>query len=238
VNEPNALRPSTLRLLAASYIDVLVISAVIYVIETFGGNHRYHWILTIIAFALVEPIVLQVFRRSIGHLTMAVVPDARYRFRWCLEPGINERANRVIRLLAVLLFYNGHRVFAESFVDYDFYYLAGHRLDIPVSRLYLGLVGCLWAVSALGMGRLKSWAPPFAIALQGLLIVNDLASLPLMREAARSALARASERAGSAIAFTPNLVMWAQLGASVLLLLFVGVVAVAYKDRFRFRGLV
>ena len=43
-------KASTLRALAASYIDVLVISTLVYVIETFAGTTRLHWMLTIHSF--------------------------------------------------------------------------------------------------------------------------------------------------------------------------------------------
>jgi hypothetical protein len=227
-------RPSTLRVLAASYLDVLVVSAAVYVIESFAGGYRHHWVLTIIAFAVAQPTVLQMFPRTIGHLAMGLVRHGLMPSQWSVEPHIEERSNRVIRVVVVVLFYTGHRILAEGVLDYDFFYLAGHRLDAPLSRFYLGLVALLWATAAVGLGRLRPWAPGFAIALQALLLVNDLASLPLMREVAAMALARASERAGGTlIRIDPVAIMWTELVASAATLLLLGLGAVLYRQRFQ-----
>jgi len=228
-------QPSRLRLLAASYIDLMLISIVVYAIEALAGRFTHHWVLTIIAFAVVEPLLLQVLPRTPGYAMMALVRRADARSLWAPEDDIDRVANRPIRLATIAIAFSAHRTFADGVAGYDFYYLAGQRLTGPAAAAFLFVLSGLWIAGAVGWGRCRVWAPSYALALQILVLINYVASMPLVIELAESMAASALSQHGAQISVL--FVLALQVGWEVTLLGILIVTATLFRNRFCLAGL-
>ncbi|MCC7352575.1 MAG: hypothetical protein IT330_02370 [Anaerolineae bacterium] len=233
------MKPSKLRLIVAWYLDLLLWSAILYVGETALGFYRYHWPVAVAASLSLEALLWRLEKRSFGFYAMGLVRDENGR--WVLDPELKANAHWLILALGIFQFYSGHRIFAEGLVTDPFFYLLGTRLPRPLSQLFLGLLGMAWMYSAAALFRCKMHAPRLVLTLQAFILLNDLASLPLLRELVEDVIARGqAERVAmgrTPAPTTPEMLMQLNFAGNLVYLIVLVAVVLVFRKRFRFEGL-
>ncbi len=224
-----ARRPSWLRLLAASYIDFMLLSACVFFVEAAGGGHARHVFLTAIAFLILVPMVVRTFGRSVGHRVMGIYQNPEAHWQWLVDPDVDRRTNRLWGALVMFLFYSAHHLVQQGFLNYDSYFLANQRLLPPASHFLIGGAAVVWFTGAYVFSQGQIAGLQAIIVLQTLLVVNALASLPLLQEVAAQTL----EKAGTSttLDIDPTSIMWFLLAADIATLMVLVVAGVAYRHR-------
>jgi hypothetical protein len=205
--------PSPLRHLAAWGLDFLLIAVLLIALQPLLPTTGPSLIHAVAAWTAFELLAWRFAASSFGYYAMGVAWD--------------ELRRRVLEQAASIQVALAARVLIQVLDPAGLFYVAGVRLTPPLGQilwLNLGLVGLLGAV---GLFRCKPYGPPLVLLLQLFTVFNDLASLPLLREAVGRASSGAVSEDYLRVYLTCNLLYLVWMAALFALM----------RRRFAFRGL-
>jgi hypothetical protein len=228
-------QPSLFRRIVAWYLDLLLISVLVWVVAAPWLETPYLWMVTTAIWLAIEMAISRLQLLSFGYYAMGIVRDEDGQP--ILDPNYKPLAHWLILLIGVALVYDATRMIGHAFHDYEFYHLLGARIGRSLQLPTMLLLAVAELVCAVGLFRCKTWAPWATLLLGAFVLANDTSSVTLLEEAMQGAMERRSEERGRTLPIEPAALVTIYLAVNFALYAAAVAILVRLRDRFRYSGM-
>ncbi len=152
--------------------------------------------------------------------------------RRVLHEELRRSAHWLILFAGIAQFLIAARLLLQGLDPQATFYVAGRALSPPVGQALWSGLGIAGLLGAIGLFRCKAYAPAVVLLLQCFVVLNDAASLSLLREVAERAAA-----SGGALDVTAAGYLRLYLSCNLAFLIWLAALMVSMRRRFTLKGI-